>query len=314
MDARNVWESGGLPDVKRRPLLRRVLWSAGAVIAILLGTTAVVAIAVSVREPSLHRMWEEDVRVLASVEELVDGAVRLGDVRDWRYADTGIVARDYFEADYEPADVVDLWLYEQELGLGGLIAHTFLVFEFDESYGARRWLGLSVETRREAGETYSLVRGMLRGFELTHVWATEEDLVRRRVELLDYPLTRYRIDIPPEHRARIFREFLRETSTLAERPRWYHTLLTNCTSSLVRYVNQSEPGAIPDHYSSFLTGRADDHLDRLGYLNRDSAVRITREWLGEHGVRDITTAAIGDTPGSAVRDGVSPQRSSASDR
>lgn len=262
-----------------------MLRAAGAVLAVCVVTVVAGAVVVSVREPSLNRMWEEDVRALASVEDLADGTIRLGDVRDWRYSDDEVVSRAYFAADYDPTDVVDLWLYEQELGLGGLIAHTFLVFEFDDGDGPRRWLGLSVETRREAGEAYSLLRGMLRGFEVTHVWATEEDLVRRRVQYLDHPLTRYRVDIPGEVRARIFREFARETAALAKQPRWYHTLRTNCTSSLIRYVNQSEPGAIPDHWSSMLTGRADDHLGRLGYLNRDSAVRITRKWLAANALR-----------------------------
>ena len=52
---------------------------------------------------------------------------------------------------------VDVWMYEQKLDRIGLIAHTFIVFEFDESYGPARYLGLSVETRRELGENRLLV-------------------------------------------------------------------------------------------------------------------------------------------------------------
>lgn len=254
------------------------------------GLAATVAIAALLaREPSLDRTWDEDVAVLAGVELLPDGAVRLNDIRDWRYTRDSVVSKRYFDARYDPADITGLWLYEQELGLGGLVAHTFLVFEFDESYGGGdgpgRWLGLSVETRREAGEKYSIVRGMLREFEVTHVWATERDLVRRRVEHLDYPLTRYRVDVPDEYPGRIFLQFLHETAALATTPRWYNTLTTNCTSSLIKYVNQAEPGAIPRHYSSVLTGKADDHLKRLGYLDSDYALRITREWLAGSALR-----------------------------
>ena len=138
----------------------------------LLTTAAVVG-----RRPSLDREWDEDVRVLAGVEELPDGTVRLTEVRNWRYSPDEVISKDYFAAQYDPDDVAGLWLYEQKLGLGGLIAHTFLVFEFPESYGPARWLGLSVETRRELGETYSLIGGVLKAFEVTHIWATEEDLV-----------------------------------------------------------------------------------------------------------------------------------------
>jgi hypothetical protein len=251
--------------------------------AIVLATALGVAVLLLVRRPSLTREWDEDVRVLAGVEESPDGSILLRRVRDWRYTRDSVVSKD--DVRYDPEDVVGLWAYEQELGLGGRIAHTFLVFEFPESYGADRWLGISVETRREVGEKYSLVGGVLQKFEVTHIWAREEDLVRRRVEYLDYPLTRYRVTISNENVARHFRQFVRETAELAVTPRWYNTLTTNCTSSLIQYVNEVEPGSIPWHYSFVLTGRTDDYLARLGYLDPASAQRITREWLAANPLR-----------------------------
>ena len=259
--------------------------------AALLLAVAVLAVAVGVagvvlaRRPSLDRDWDEDVRVLADVAFRDDGTVALTGIRDWSYTRDSITSKLYCDARLDPAHVRALWLYEQELGLGGAIAHTFLVFEFDETYGPERWLGLSVETRREEGETYSILRGMLRDFELTHVWATERDLVRRRVEYLDYPLTRYRVDVPVEYLPGILLAFLRSTAALSTTPRWYHTIATNCTSSLIEYVNDSAPGAIPPHYSSVLTGRADDHLRELGYLDPQVEDRIDRRFLATRPLR-----------------------------
>jgi hypothetical protein len=54
---------------------------------------------------------------------------------------------------------------------------------------------------------------------------------------------------------------------------------------LIAYVNDIRPNAIPWHYSFVLTGRTDDYLARLGYLDTASAQPITRAWLAEHGVR-----------------------------
>ena len=237
------------------------------------------------RPPLLDREWDEDVRVLTPVEQKPDGSVRLAAVRDWAYTQSEIVSKSYTPVDYDVRDLEGLWLYEQDIGLDGLIAHTFLVFQFSEKYGETRWLGLSVETRREVGEQYSIVRGVLHGFELTHIWATERDLVRRRVEYLDYPLTRYHIDVPVEYVRLLFQEMTAETHSLSTDPRWYNTVRTNCTSSLISYVNRAEPGAIPRHYSSVLTGRSDDHLARLGYLDVESAQHITREWLAANALR-----------------------------
>ncbi|MEN8374770.1 MAG: DUF4105 domain-containing protein [Gemmatimonadota bacterium] len=255
-----------------------------ASLLVLLGTIALVVF-LALRRPSLSRDWDEDVRILAGVEMADDGPVALSRVRNWRYAEDSIVSQSYLDAAFDPADIVDIWMYEQQLDDAGLIAHTFLVFEFDASYGPARYLGLSVETRRESGEEYSLIGGMLRAFEVTHVWATERDLVTRRVQYLDYPLTRYRLEIPEEYRARIFVKLAQETGDLAITPRWYNTATNNCTSSLIKYVNESEPGAIPLHYSYVLTGTVDDYLERLGYLDAESALAITRDYLAANELR-----------------------------
>lgn len=255
-----------------------------AAVILLLGVFAM-AVLVSSRSPSLNRVWDEDVRVLAGVDMLDDGRVRLTDIRDWRYTQDSIVSKEYFDTSFDPNDIVDLWLYEQQLDDVGLIAHTFIVFEFDDSYGPARFLGLSVETRRELGEKYSLVGGVLRAFEVTHIWATEQDLVTRRVQLLDYPLTRYRLDIPAEVRARVFVKMARETGDLAATPRWYNTATNNCSSSLIKYVNESEPDAIPVHYSYVLTGKVDDYLEKLGYLDPEYSLAVTRDYLDANALR-----------------------------
>ena len=250
----------------------------------LLGLAAATII-VWMRDPSLSRDWDEDVRVLAGVEMQGHGLVKLTDIRDWSYTREAVVSKRYFDASIDPQHIVDVWMYEQELDNTGLIAHTFLVFEFGANDEPTRYIGLSVETRRELGEEYSLIGGVLRSFEVTHIWATESDLVTRRVIHLDYPLTRFRLDIPQKYRARIFVKFARETADLATAPRWYNTVTNNCTSSLFRYVNDSEPNAIPVHYSYVLTGKVDDYLAALGYLDPESSLAITRGYLASNDLR-----------------------------
>lgn len=255
------------------------------ILLVLLSTALALLIFVFLREPSLSRTWDEDVSVLAGVEIANDETVTLTQIRDWSYSIDSISAKDYFDAAFDPKDIVAMWMYEQQLDAAGLIAHTFLVFEFDESYERGRYLGLSVETRREEGETYSIIGGVMRAFEITHIWATEKDLVTRRVQYLDYPLTRYQLEIPLEYRSRIFLKFAKETESLAIEPRWYNTASNNCTSSLIKFVNESEPGAIPFHYSYALTGKVDDYLEQLGFKAPDYSLHITRDFLESHALR-----------------------------
>lgn len=240
---------------------------------------------VGLRIPSVDRDWDEDVDVLAGIDTSFAETITLTQIRDWQYAGNSIIEKSYFDASFDPNDIVAMWMYEQQLDTSGLIAHTFVVFEFDDSYERAKYLGLSVETRRERGEKYSIVGGALRNFEITHIWATERDLVRRRVQFLDYPLTRYRLEIPAAYHAQIFRKFAEETQSLASQPRWYNTFSNNCTSSLIKYVNDSEPGAIPLHYSYMFTGKMDEYLQKLGYKNADYSLYINRDFLASNPLR-----------------------------
>lgn len=252
---------------------------------VLLVLVLFLALIVSLRTPSVNRNWDEDVSVLADVEIAADETVTLTQIRDWQYGIDSIASKPYFDASFKPKDIVAMWMYEQPLDTSGLIAHTFVVFEFDPSYERARYLGLSVETRREQGETYSLLGGATRSFEITHIWATEKDLVTRRVQFFDYPLTRFRLDIPKEYYSRIFLKFVEETRSLASAPRWYNTVSNNCTSSLIKYVNESEPDAIPFHYSYTLTGKVDEYLEKLGYKDSKYSQPITRDYLASNSLR-----------------------------
>lgn len=69
------------------------------------------------------------------------------------------------------------------------MAHTYFVFDVaDESP-----ITVSVEARREKGETYNAWLGLFNEYELSYVWATEEDQTIRRVvdqhnDLYNFPL------------------------------------------------------------------------------------------------------------------------------
>ena len=90
---------------------------------------------------------------------------------------------------------------------------------------------------------------------------------------------------PVDTIARIFGQFVEETEILATTPRWYNTLTTNCTNSLVAYVNRVREDAIPWNYSLVLTGRADTYLASLGYVDLASPQPITRDWLAANPLR-----------------------------
>lgn len=229
------------------------------------------------RVPRLDRDWDDDVAVLAEVSIAPDGTqFTIRKVRNWRYESTGPTTRDRFDATYRFADLTGMAFYEQPLDRSGLIAHTFVVFEFSGDY-AEPLLGVSVETRRERGETYSLLKGALRGFELTYTWASASDLVARRVSYLQYRLRRYPVRQPLADQRRYLERFLLDTIALAKQPRWYNTLTTNCTNVIIGQANAVEADFVPFHHSFIFTGLAARYLSERGILDGANTMSVDAE-------------------------------------
>lgn len=238
------------------------------------------------RTPSQEGNWIEDVSKLSVAQWSENNRTfTLQNIRNWQYSQTKIVDKSYFDKSYNLDELESLWLYVQPIGLGEAIAHTFLVFKFKGNI-PENYLGISIETRLEVGESYSPVAGILRKLELHYTWATENDLVERRAIHLHYPLKRYKIKAENIHMQALLRKLLATTNALANTPRWYNTLLDNCTNELLKSVNAVYANTIPLHYSFVLTGYVDAYLDNLGYIDkRVPMLYITKTWLKRNMLR-----------------------------
>lgn len=112
------------------------------------------------------------------------------------------------------------------------ILHTIVSWTFSDAPP----LAISIETRKERGETYSAVRGFFRQFELYYVVADERDVIALRAGPRGEQVRLHHVRMPlPEARA-ILLDYLRELNELAERPRWYNALTHNCTTSIRQHV------------------------------------------------------------------------------
>jgi hypothetical protein len=159
-------------------------------------------------------------------------------------------------------------------------------FGFDDG----RYLAISVEARRETGETYGIVKGLLRRFELMYVVGDEQDLIGRRVvvdsaEVYLYPIRAARQDV----RA-MFTQMLERANAIYRQPEWYNSLTNNCTMNLVRHVNRIAPGRIPTSWRLVLPGYSDQVAHRLGLI--DSTLSLA-EARARFRITDKARAALG---------------------
>lgn len=144
------------------------------------------------------------------------------------------------------------------------LAHTMLSFEFADN----QFLAVSAEIRTEKGEKYSPLMGMTNQFELTYVIADERDLIRlrtrhRKAEVYIYPTV-----ATPQQSRELFIDVMQRVNQLEVRPEFYHTLLNNCTTSIVKHVNAISPNRVPYNYSILLPGLSAKYAYDLGLLDR----------------------------------------------
>jgi hypothetical protein len=214
-------------------------------------------------EPSNDREWQPD--VARTPWATIEGdRVTLHDVRNFDYRS---------EFDYTPRyedKVVDLRELDEVdviavYWMGDAIAHVMLSFGF----AGRDYVTISIETRKEVGEQYDTIRGFFRQYELIYVVADDRDVIRLRTNYRKDPpedVYVYRTGASPENARRLFLDYLREVNALKEKPAFYNTGTTNCTTNVYRHTKVN-PGPHNFSWKILLSGYAPEFVYENGNLD-----------------------------------------------
>lgn len=222
-------------------------------IAVLLALAAVVAWWLAI-PPRNDRDWSSDVARLPRAT-IVGNRVTIENVRNFDYRTETEFTERWETRTY---DLDHLRGVDMFLSFWGptLIAHTIASWEFD----AGPPLAVSIETRKERGESYSALRGFFRQYELYYVVADERDVIRLRTNYRGERVFLYRLRMRPERARAILLDYLKEVNHLAGQPSWYNALTHNCTTT-IRHHAQQVGADRPWDWRILANGR----LDELGY-------------------------------------------------
>ena len=244
--------------------------------ALLLAVVAGVVAAVgawAVLEPSNERPWMPLHTRLASVV-FSDSTVRVHDVRNFSFSGSDRFTPAYYDTSYDLNKLESAWFVVVPFSKRWRgPAHTFVSFGFTDS----QFVSISVEARREKGELYTPVQGLLKRFELIYVVGDERDVIGQRAAFSTEEVYLYPIRAPRERIREVFVEMLRRVNDLPNAPEFYNTLPNNCTSNLVRHVNHVVPGKVPGGIKIMLPGYADEVAQRLGLIDTELDLEQARE-------------------------------------
>ncbi|MBK8003760.1 MAG: DUF4105 domain-containing protein [Gemmatimonadetes bacterium] len=242
------------------------------VLAAVLGLVALFGLWWAVRRPSLTRTWAVDQSVLPAVTFAGD-TVTIEGVRNFRWTSATAFTPAWDTRTYDLSQVTSAWYVLvpfSDRWRGP--AHAFVSFGFADG----RYLAVSVEARRELGETYGVFTGMLRHFELIYVVGDERDLIGRRAVYDDDAVFLYPIKGDPAGFRAVLTAMLERANQLRTRPEWYNTLTNNCTLNLVRHVNALVPGKVPLSWRIAFPGYSDEVVHRVGLIDSTGSMAEQR--------------------------------------
>ncbi len=207
--------------------------------------------------PSHEGDWPSEVRHLAQASIEGDRVI-IRNIRNFEWHGTRTSLERWEERSYSLSALSRLDLIASYWA-GPHVAHLMLSFGFDTG----EHLVASIEIRRRRDQEYSTLKGAFRNFELIYILGDERDLLRLRTAFRKERVHLFRLSTPPERVRRLFLEYLRTINRLAERPRFYNTLTTNCTTQ-IRVAGVAAGAVIPWDWRLLLTGHTPEFLYARG--------------------------------------------------
>ncbi len=249
------------------------------ILKILLGLMGVFVLGYSIFlllvQPSLDRNWNKDqVLMPEAIFDKDEKTVTIKNIRNINYRSTSDFDVAYYEATYDMDTLDSVWyMVEPFAGHGAGAAHTLVSFGFADG----RYLSISVEIRKEVGESFGVFRGVFRQYELMYVIADERDVIKLRSNYRQDDVFLYPVVTTKENMRTLFDSMLARANKLRVEPEFYNTLTSTCTTNIVSHVNEIVPGRVPLSFKVLMPAYSDELAYRLGLLDNSLTLPELRE-------------------------------------
>jgi hypothetical protein len=241
---------------------------------------------------SNNRDWSPDQAVL-STAKIHGDEVTIRNIRNCKYLGEGEYVVDYYDKTFDLKQARSVDFLVVPFTATPALAHTMLSFGFE----GEQYVDLSIEVRKEKGETYNPLKGALREYELMYVIADERDVIRLRTDIFKDQVYLYRMKASPDEVRELFVDVLKRANRLAKKPEFYDTLSNNCTNNLVSHVNKLKPETVPYTIDVLLPGTADRLVYNLGLIDTARSFEDTKAAAR---INDLA-AQYGDAPDFSTR-------------
>lgn len=225
-----------------------------------------------ITSPSNARDWNNDQNILPYAE-IDDNLVSIHNIRNFSYASTTSYVTNYYDKVFDINKIKRAWyIVEPFSGIPGS-AHTFLSFEFEDE----QFISVSVEIRKEKGESYSPIKGLFNQYELMYVIADERDVIKLRSNYRKDLVYVYPTKASKEKVQALFMDIIARANDLKDNPEFYNTITNTCTTNIVNHINKITPNRVPLFNLRILLPENSDRLAYgLGLIDTDLSFEDAR--------------------------------------
>jgi len=214
------------------------------------------------RTPSHDRDWEMGQEALPHIVFEGD-RFTIENLRDFKWTGPFEAEPQYIEDSFDLRDMESVDVVISHFADFEGLAHIFLSFGFVDG----RHVSISFETRREVGEEFSPLLGVLRQFEIIYVVGTDRDVLGVRTGHRDERVYVYKTVATPEITRKLFVRLAADINDIYKHPRFYNTITNNCTNEITREVEKIAPVDFPFSYKVFFPGYFDEVLYDMGLID-----------------------------------------------
>ncbi|MFA6077218.1 MAG: DUF4105 domain-containing protein [Candidatus Paceibacterota bacterium] len=223
--------------------------------------------------PSLNRQWNKDQEVLARAT-FNENIISIKNIRNINYRSTTDYDVRYYDKVFDLNKLNSVWyMVEPFTGHGAGAAHTLVSFGFENG----DYVSISVEIRKEKGESFGAIKGLLRQYELVYVIADERDVIKLRSNYRKDEVFLYPVVTTKENMQKLFISMLNRANKLATEPEFYNTLTSTCTTNIVSHVNEIVPNRIPFSFKVLMPAYSDELAYRIGLIDNSVPLETLRE-------------------------------------
>jgi len=250
--------------------LRIIIYSLVGIILLIAFIFVVVGI---LTKASNERDWNKDQEVLPRAQ-INGNIVSIYNIRNFSYTSTSSYTSNYYDKQFDLNKIVKVWyVVEPFSGIPGS-AHTFLSFEFEEN----KFVSISVEIRKEKGESFHPLKGLFNQYELMYVIADERDAIKLRSNYRKDLVYLYPIKTTKKQAQELFTGMIDRTNNLADHPEFYNSITNTCTTNIAKHVNNIIAGKVPlFNLRILLPANSDKLAYKLGLIDTDLSFEEARK-------------------------------------